>query len=299
MRSAREDLVYALRRLARRPAFALVATATLALGIGGAVAIFSVAHAVMLRPLPYAAPDRLVMLWQKDERRGQPFGELYPAFRDWRAEGAVFEDLAGLPSTNQSWTLGGRGEPVELSGRLVTWNFSAAVTLRPLWGAVGMDWPFAVEGQSPSEAERNPLLNFETVSPDHFRTRGIPLKRGRPFDARDREGRPGVVIVSEALARRYWAAVDAIGKLGARPRHVARLVAGEGLRPALAGVALGLAGAVPATRLLAGLLFGVDPLDGLTLAGSAALLPTVAVLAAALPARRALRVEPAAALRES
>jgi putative ABC transport system permease protein len=806
MHSYREDVVHALRRIARRPAFALVATATLALGIGGAVAIFSVAHAVMLRPLPYAEPDRLVMLWQNDQERGQPFVEMsYPTFRDWRAGNAVFDDLAGLPSTNQSWTLDAHGEPVELTGRLVTWNFfsvlgvepalgrafvpeddrrgaarvvvlghelwrerfsadagvvgsairldgeaftvvgvmpegfahpagarlwtplvpgvgelaeqpgvwwmsaigrlergvsleqarrdmaalalrynaetykaeritavltplaetvlgptretlaallvgialvlavacanvaalqviqvderaseialrlslgasrprvarglaaeslvlaflggalgvllaraavpvlvalsprdvprlgeaavnlealacaagltllaavatalapvvavrqrslnealqgrsrgvaaggsrlratlvagevalalvllvgaglvvrsfaalravplgyeaervitveagpsekrypetaqqrdyvdallpllaslpgvesAATVTLRPLWGTVGMDWPFTLEGQSPKDAERNPLVNFETVSPDYFRTMGIPLRQGRPFDARDREGQPGVVIVSETMARRSWPGQDPVGKrlkiplppteyhqqwltvvgvagdaryreltrtrfdlymphrqsdhrphhvvlrtrgeaaglqaailrtlreldpdqpaprilpltdavraalgtprfaarvlsafaltalllaalglyglvaysvgrrtreigvrvtLGARPRHVARLVLGEGLRPALLGVALGLAGAGFAARLLSSLLFGVTPTDGLTLAGASALLVAVALLAAALPARRALRVEPAVTLRE-
>ena len=89
---------------------------------------------------------------------------------------------------------------------------AAAVTLRPLWGTVGMDWPFTVEGQSPKDAERNPLFNFETVTPDYFRVMGIPLKHGRAFEERDREGQPGVVVVSEALARRYWPGQDPIGK---------------------------------------------------------------------------------------
>ena len=64
------------------------------------------------------------MLWQRDAERGQPFVEMsYPTFRDWRASNPCFEDMAGLPSTNQSWTLSGRGEPVELVGRLVSWSF--------------------------------------------------------------------------------------------------------------------------------------------------------------------------------
>jgi len=89
---------------------------------------------------------------------------------------------------------------------------AAAVTLRPLWGTVGMDWTFTIEGQSEKDAERNPLLNFETVTPGYFRTMGIPLTRGRAFDERDRDGQPGVVIVSDALARRYWPGQDPIGK---------------------------------------------------------------------------------------
>ena len=806
MGSFRQDLTHALRRLVRRPLLALVATATLAVGISGATAIFSVAHAVILRPLPYAEPDRLALVWQSDLQRGQPFVEMsYPTFRDWRARNTVFEDLAGLPSTNQSWTLRGRGEPVELVGRLVSWNFfsvlgvrpalgralvaeddrrgaarvvvlghglwrdrfaadprvvgssvvldqqpftvvgvmpegfahpagaqlwtplvpgigelaeqpgvwwmsglgrlkpgvslaqarrdmaalataynretykaegitavvtplaegvfgstrtallallggvglvllvacanvaalqlvqvserapelalrtalgasqsqlargvvaesvvlglaggvlgvlgavagiplllalsprdvprlgdaaldatalafarvatlvtvaataaapvlavrfrsfrealsggsrtlasgrsrlratlvvaevalaltllvgagllvrsfaalcdvplgfdaaqllaveagppedrypqaaqhrrytdelvarvralpgvesAAAVTLRPLWGTVGMDWPFSVEGQSPKDAERNPLVNFETVTPDYFRVMRIRLKQGRAFDERDREGQPGVVVVSETLAQRAWPGQDPIGKrlkiplppteyhqawltvvgvagdaryrelratrldlympyrqsdhrphhvvvratgdvaslpaalqrvvreldpeeaapevvlmtdavaaalggprfaalvfsafalvalllaslglygliaysvsrrtreigvrvaLGARPRDVSRLVLVEGLKLGFLGLALGLAASLAGARLLSRLLFGVGPTDALTLLAASALLIAIALLASVLPARRALRVQPAVALRQ-
>ena len=130
-----EDFAHAARRLWRRPAFAAVAAGTLALGIGGSVSIFSVARAVVLRPLPYASPERLAMLWQRDAERGQPFVEMsYPTFRDWRASNPAFEDMAGLPSTNQTWTLGGRGEPVELVGRLVSWSFFDVLGVRPALG---------------------------------------------------------------------------------------------------------------------------------------------------------------------
>jgi hypothetical protein len=80
----------ALPRLVRsRPSISLVAVATLALGIGGATAIFSVADAVILRPLPFADPGRIVLLWQKETTRNQPFVELsYPGFREWREQSA-------------------------------------------------------------------------------------------------------------------------------------------------------------------------------------------------------------------
>jgi putative ABC transport system permease protein len=279
-------------------------------------------------------------------------------------------------------------------------------------------------------------LNFETVTPDYFRTMRIPLPRGRAFDEHDRDGQPGVAIVSDALARRYWPGQDPIGKrlkiplpptpyngawltvvgvagdaryreltatrldlympalqsdhrphhvvvrtrgetagltasilgtlraldpeqpaprivamtdvvhealggprfaarvvgafavtalllaalglygliahavgrrtreiglrvtLGARPRDIARLVLREGLLPAALGVALGLAGAAFAARLVSNLLFGVGPTDALTLAGASILLLCVAALASALPAGRALRVQPSVTLRE-
>jgi ABC-type antimicrobial peptide transport system permease subunit len=72
----------------------------------------------------------------------------------------------------------------------------------------------------------------------------------------------------------------------------------EGLLPALAGTALGTLAALGASRLLTSLLFGVSPTDGVTLACAAALLVAVSLLAAALPARRALAVEPSVALRQ-
>ena len=135
MDAFREDLAHAVRRLKQRPGFTLVAAGTLAVGIGGATALFSVAHAVILRPLPYADPDRLALVWQSDRERGQPFVEMsYPAFRDWRAGNPAFEDMAGMPSTNQSWTLSGKGEPVELVGRLVSWSFFRVLGVQPALG---------------------------------------------------------------------------------------------------------------------------------------------------------------------
>jgi putative ABC transport system permease protein len=131
------DLTFAARRLARRPGFAVVAAATLAVGIGGASAIFGVANAVVLRPFPFHEPERLVLLWQNDTRRGQPFVEMsYPMYRDWRQRNRVFTDLAGMPSTNQSWVLTGRGRPAKLVGRIVTANFFSVLGVAPALGRV-------------------------------------------------------------------------------------------------------------------------------------------------------------------
>jgi putative ABC transport system permease protein len=85
--------------------------------------------------------------------------------------------------------------------------------------------------------------------------------------------------------------------LGARPGNVLGLVVGQGARLAAVGVALGLAGAVALTRLLAALLYGVTPTDAVTLAVVVAVLAATAILASYLPARRAMRVDPSVALR--
>ena len=85
--------------------------------------------------------------------------------------------------------------------------------------------------------------------------------------------------------------------IGALPLDVLNLVLGQGLRLALTGVAIGIAVALAVTRLIADLLFGVEPSDPVTLAGVSLLLTIVALLACGLPAYRATRIAPTVALR--
>jgi putative ABC transport system permease protein len=85
--------------------------------------------------------------------------------------------------------------------------------------------------------------------------------------------------------------------LGAQPSRVLKLVVGQGLKLTALGLLLGLGGALALTRLMASLLFGVSATDPVTFTGVAALLTSVALLAAYLPARRAAKADPVAALR--
>src|SRR5882672_2952318 len=93
-----KDLTYAARGLRKNLGFAVVATITIALGIGACTAIFSVVNAVLLRPLPYANSQRLVVLWGELRARNVtdwPFAP--PDFRDLRLQSTdTFEDVAGL-----------------------------------------------------------------------------------------------------------------------------------------------------------------------------------------------------------
>jgi putative ABC transport system permease protein len=89
---------------------------------------------------------------------------------------------------------------------------AAAILLRPLSGTVGWDTQFTVEGQSAAEQAANPGPNYEAISPDYFRTMRIPMLDGREFSDLDRTGGERVVIVSAALARRYWPGQSAVGK---------------------------------------------------------------------------------------
>ena len=95
-----QDLRYAVRMLLKRPGFTFIAIFTLALGIGANTAIFSVVHTVLLRPLPFAEQERLIVAWKQDTTAGTPFVELSVAeFKDWEAQNQSFESMAVMPTT--------------------------------------------------------------------------------------------------------------------------------------------------------------------------------------------------------
>src|SRR5262245_39203782 len=118
------DLRYALRAWRRRPGAFVLAGGALALAIGACTVMFGIVDAVLLRPLPFGDPDRLVLAWQAGpERGGQPFIEVcYPDYLQWRKEARTLSALALMPSVNQRFTLQ-LAEPVRVQGRLVSGTF--------------------------------------------------------------------------------------------------------------------------------------------------------------------------------
>ncbi|HEX8146863.1 MAG TPA: ABC transporter permease [Pyrinomonadaceae bacterium] len=86
-----------------------------------------------------------------------------------------------------------------------------STTTLPLTGG-GSRQPFTVEGRPAPPVSEQPLAQTRYVSPDYFRAMGIPLRQGRPFEDRDREGAPQVVIISEAMARRFWPGQNPLGQ---------------------------------------------------------------------------------------
>jgi putative ABC transport system permease protein len=116
------DLRYAVRVLRRNRGFTLAAVLTLALGIGANTAIFTVVNAVLLRPLPFGAPDRLAVVWLENERESiQRDITSYPTFTDWRTRSRTFDDMAGYSGARFSLLSG--GEPEEVRGARVTASF--------------------------------------------------------------------------------------------------------------------------------------------------------------------------------
>ena len=126
-----QDLRYGARNLAKQPGFTLIAALTLALGIGANTAIFSVLHAVVLRPLPFPEPAALVTVWEAG--KGGGLGNMgYPTFADWRAQSRSFDALAALG--DWSPTLSGAGDPEALAGSRVTSDFFRVLGVKPLLG---------------------------------------------------------------------------------------------------------------------------------------------------------------------
>src|SRR5438552_3705013 len=117
-----QDLRFATRVLRKSPGFAAVAVLTLALGIGANTAMFTVVNGVILKPLPYPHPDRLVMLWERQLSDGT-LGTVAPAnFVDWREQNHSFDKMAAI-DPYPDFILNGSGEPQRLTGAAVSSDF--------------------------------------------------------------------------------------------------------------------------------------------------------------------------------
>jgi putative ABC transport system permease protein len=150
MQTLRQDLRYGARMLLKHPGFTFVAVLTLALGVGANTALFSAVYAVLLRPLPFAAADRLVVMWKRDVTANQPLVELSIAeFNDWREQGRSFERLAAMPTSvyGYGYVLTGRGEPVQVESARVSADFFASLGASPLLGRT-----FTAEDDRPGAA---------------------------------------------------------------------------------------------------------------------------------------------------
>jgi putative ABC transport system permease protein len=130
-----QDVRFGLRQLRRNPAFSAVAVVTLALGIGANTAIFSVVNAILLKPLPYRNPGRIVMLWTDNASANLGFHELPPAPPDllhWRKDAASFEQITAFRSRQAD--LSGEGDLERVGGVQVTANFFSLLGVAPFLG---------------------------------------------------------------------------------------------------------------------------------------------------------------------
>ena len=213
-----QDLRYGWRMLAKNPGFTAVALLALALGIGANTAIFSVVNGVLLRPLPYAEPGRLMTVYETTREFGQ-MSVAYPNFLDWRRENHSFTDIAAFRGDDFNFT--GSGQPEHLGGEFVSASLLPVLGVNPMLGrnflpqedrqgaggvvilTYGL-WKSRF-GADPNILGKTMTLNGRNykvigVLPSEFRFRGqaelyVPLAQGPSVELNDRETHPGLNVV--------------------------------------------------------------------------------------------------------
>jgi len=156
MYSLLQDLRFAIRQLRKNPGFAITTILTLALGIGATIAMFSLINTVLLRPLPFPDPDRLVLpaaLDQSVSKPGTPMPTNYPDFFDWRSQNHSFQAMATYRQTGR--TLTGSGAPHQLETQIVASDFFRVLAVNPVLGR-----GFVLEDEKPGMHVA--VLSYET-----------------------------------------------------------------------------------------------------------------------------------------
>jgi predicted permease len=213
-----QDVRFGLRTLAKNPGFTAVALLALALGIGANTAIFSVVNGVLLHPLPYPQPERLMMIYEKTADFSQS-SVSYPDFLDWQRENHSFTDMACFRRNDFNFT--GSGQPEHLEGEHVSAGLLPVLDVNPFLGrnflpqedregAGGVVilayslWQKRFGGDS-QILGRTLTLNAKSytvigVLPPDFRFRRqsdlyVPLGQWDSVELRDRENHPGLHVV--------------------------------------------------------------------------------------------------------
>jgi putative ABC transport system permease protein len=131
-----QDIRYGFRMLIKRPSFTIIVVLTMALGIAANTTIFSAVDAVLLNPLPYQDPDRLVAVWETNRQLSPQMWDRNEVamgnFRDWRSQNQVFDQLGSLVYADVNLT--GPGEPERIKSCVVTTNFFQVLGIQPMIG---------------------------------------------------------------------------------------------------------------------------------------------------------------------
>jgi putative ABC transport system permease protein len=212
-----QDMRYGARMLLRQPGFTLIAILTLALGIGANSAVFSVANAVIFRPLDFHQPDQLVMIWERHPKEfsGEAISVTAPDFLYWREHNQSFEGLAVM--AGRTYSLTGAGEPERLSGLATSANLISLLGIQPALGRgfiaeeeqTGKDQVAVISygfwqrrfGSSADAIGQQIILNSKPYEIVGVLPQGFQLPTGQPdilvplpFTARDAENRGGHML---------------------------------------------------------------------------------------------------------
>ena len=179
----RDDVKFAFRQLRDAPAFTLVATLTLALGIGANSAIFALVDATLLRPLPFGDPDRLVTIWETTATTPRGFASP-PNMRDWQSRSRTFDAIAGFtPSMGSMVMAGADGNAETVSRQWVTAGIFDVLGVKPIAGRTFL--PRRRTAARPCGRDQRRLLGNALQSRPVDRRQRAPARR-RPVDRRRR-----------------------------------------------------------------------------------------------------------------
>ena len=218
MSSVLSDLRHGLRVLLRTPLFTICTIAALAIGIGATTALFSVVHALLVKPLPYADAEQLVVIWEHNLPRNRPRNVVSPAnFLTWKERSRSFDKMAAF--TQNRVTLTGAGEPQEMATIVVAADLLDLLGATPMLGrafAPGEDQEGASRtlilshaswlrlfGGNPNVIGSQAVINGEPVTvigvmPRSFEVMGLPADVYMPFrlgpSARRFSGRSWVAV---------------------------------------------------------------------------------------------------------
>ena len=271
------ELKHAFRMAARNPGYTLAAVAALALGIGANTAIFSIINTVLLKPLTYPDPDRIVQLMNTSPNGTYAWASI-PNFSNWCDQTSILEDVAAFDQGGSAMNITG-ADPEQVRAAHVTADYFRLFGARFVYGR-----GFTPDDDQP-HAGRSVVLSYALWQRRFAADPGIV---GKTVDL---SGEPYVIIGVTALDYRTDPVVDAWVS------DVRWMVLMQGMRLVWIGAAIGLMGAFGLSRVLASFLFGVKALDPAVYATVPVLLSAVALFAVWFPARRATRIAPAEALR--
>lgn len=218
-----QDVRYSLRVLTRRPAYTALVLLTLAIGIGAATSVFSALDAILVRPLPYPDPSRLVKVWENDRVNRKPRYPTAPAnWDDWRSQNRTFENLAAYIEDGGG-SLSAGGDPFHVSIPVVSTNFFDVIGVKPILGRT-----FARADATPP-SHRILILSFNAWqnrfgSDPRVIDRTVPLNdipyrivgvmpRGFAFPVRDPDGWRPMAETPQTLQTRAQHFLDVIGRL--------------------------------------------------------------------------------------
>ncbi len=290
-----QDLRFGLRLVLKNPTFTAIAVLTLGLGIGAITAIFSVVNAVLLRPLPYPYPDRLVRFYtQFTAQKLDKFSMSPPEYFDLLRDGASYEAVAAYQSAGAALTA--KDRPLRAPAAYTTWTFPRTIGVLPAQGRY-----FTKDEDLPGDVTTFVISdrlwrNAFAADPDILGRRVIL----------DGMSAAIVGVMPEGFAypqadTDLWIPLQLDPASKARGNHrvtvIGRLKAEVSLAQARAELTslMGAWGAGSSAEL-AGMLYGVRAVDPPTFAGVAGVL-VVAAVACFVPALRATRVDPLVALR--